>query len=225
MSLASDIINTQQSRSSAESTVNKVADASQQLGRDDFLKLMLAQMKNQDPFKAMDPTAFLGQLAQFSTVSGIQDMQGSIGTLAEAMRSSQVLDGSTMVGRDVLVATDEATLGETGSVKGAVNVPEGTTRALLNIKDVSGALVRTVQLSATAGMNDFTWDGTTSLGERAEAGRYSVEIEATVDGANSSLETMLSDRVNSVTIDANKGLTLNTTNSGSRALSDVRRVM
>jgi len=224
MTIASDIINAQQSRASAD-TVSKVGSASQQLGRDDFLKLMLAQMKNQDPFKATDPTAFLSQLAQFSQVSGIQDMQSSMDSLATSMRSTQVLDGSTMVGRDVLVATDEAVLGETGSIKGAVNIPEGTSSAVLNIKDSSGALVRSVQLSTTQGMNDFTWDGTTSLGERAAAGRYSVEIEAAIDGQNGSLETMLADRVGSVTIDSTKGLVLNTSNSGSRALSDVRRVM
>jgi len=225
MSTASDIINAQQSRSSTTDTVSKLGQASQALGRDDFLKLMLAQMKNQDPFKATDPTAFLSQLAQFTQVSGIQDMQGSMDSLAASMRSSQVLDGSSLVGRDVLVASDAAVLSSTGSIKGSVTIPEGTTNAVLSIKDASGTLVRTMQLPTTAGMNDFTWDGTNNLGERVDAGNYSVDIEAAVDGGNSSLETLLSDRVNSVTIDSTKGLVLNTNNSGSRALSDVRRVM
>jgi len=225
MSIASDIINGQQNRTSTTDTVSKMGSASQALGRDDFLKLMMAQMKNQDPFKAMDPTAFVGQLAQFSQVSGIQDMQSSMDSLAQSMRSTQVLDGSSMVGRDVLVATDEAVIGETGGIKGAVNMPAGVESAVLNIKDSAGTLVRSVQLSTTAGTNDFTWDGTTSLGERARAGTYSVEIQATADGLNGSLEPMLADRVSSVTIDATKGLVLNTTNSGSRALADVRRVM
>jgi hypothetical protein len=65
----------------------------------------------------------------------------------------------------------------------------------------------------------------TGAGERAAAGEYSFEVVANVGGANESLETLLSDRVNSVTIDATKGLTLNTTTLGPRSLSDVRRVM
>ena len=225
MSIASDIINNTQSSADIASTVKGLDKASQELGRDDFLKLMLAQMKNQDPFKAMDPTQFLGQLAQFSTVSGIQDMQSSIGTLASTMRSSQVLDGSTMVGRDVLIASDATSLGATGSVKGAVDMPEGAISAQLNIRDSSGALVRSMALPTGTGLTDFTWDGTTGLGTRAEAGKYSFDIDASVGGENTSLETLLTDRVNSVTIDATKGLTLNTTGLGPRALSDVRRVM
>src|SRR6185295_17184769 len=87
---------------------------SDQLGQNEFLKLILAQLKNQDPFKAMDPSQFLGQLAQF-------------GTLSDSMRSSQVLDGSTMIGREVLVASEGATLQAEGSVHGAFDVPAGAT--------------------------------------------------------------------------------------------------
>src|ERR1700741_111746 len=90
-----------------------------QLGQAEFLELMIAQLKNQDPFKAMDPSQFLGQLAQFGTVSGIQEMQAAFGTLLDAMRSSQVLDGSAMIGRDVLVASEGATLQAEGPVRGA----------------------------------------------------------------------------------------------------------
>ena len=224
MSIA-DIINGTAGASASASNTAKLGAAPDMLGRDDFLKLMLAQLKNQDPMKAMDPSEFLGQLAQFSTVSGIQEMQTSIGTLAESMRSAQVLDGSTMIGRDILVAGEDATLGATGSVRGAVDMPTGAVSAQMNIRDASGQLVRSMSVSTTAGLQDFTWDGTTNAGERAAAGDYSFEVVANVGGATESLETLLSDRVNSVTIDATKGLTLNTAALGPRSLSDVRRVM
>ncbi|MET0660836.1 MAG: flagellar hook capping FlgD N-terminal domain-containing protein [Steroidobacteraceae bacterium] len=84
-----------------------------QLGQGEFLKLMIAQLRNQDPFKAMDPTQFLGQLAQFGTVSGIQEMQSAFTTLSDSMRASQVLDGATMVGRDVLVDQSDVAVGTT----------------------------------------------------------------------------------------------------------------
>jgi len=196
-----------------------------QLGQAEFLELMIAQLKNQDPFKAMDPSQFLGQLAQFGTVSGIQDMQAAFGTLSDAMRSSQVLDGATMVGREVLVPSDEVALQADGSVHGAIDVPTGTTALQVNIRDASGTLVRRMQLPTNAGLNDFTWDGIADNGTRAPAGEYSLEAVANVAGKSGSLEMLIAGRVNSVTIDAATGLTLNTSNLGARGLSDVRRVM
>jgi flagellar basal-body rod modification protein FlgD len=196
-----------------------------QLGQAEFLELMIAQLKNQDPFKAMDPSQFLGQLAQFGTVTGIQEMQTAFATLSESMRSSQVLEGATMVGRDVLVASDEITLQSEGSVRGALDIPSGANSVQVNVRDASGQLVRRMSVTPTAGLTDFTWDGVTDNGVRAAAGEYTFEAIANVGGRAASLEMLLASRVSSVTIDATRGLTLNTTDLGSRALSDVRRVM
>src|SRR5687767_11607715 len=132
-----------------------------QLGQAEFLELMIAQLKNQDPFKAMDPSQFLGQLAQFGTVTGIQEMQSAFATLSESMRSSQVLEGATMVGRDVLVASDEITLQSEGTIRGALDIPSGASSVQINVRDDSGQLVRRMTVPPTAGLTDFTWDGTT----------------------------------------------------------------
>lgn len=196
-----------------------------QLGQAEFLELMIAQLKNQDPFKAMDPSQFLGQLAQFGTVSGIQEMQAAFGTLSDAMRSSQVLDGSAMIGRDVLVASDAATLQAEGSVRGALDVPTGATGLTLNVRDANGTLVRRMTLPTTTGLQDFSWDGIADNGTRAPAGEYSFEAVASGGGKSISLEMLLASRVTSVTIDSQTGLQLNTSTLGARSLSDVRRVM
>jgi flagellar basal-body rod modification protein FlgD len=196
-----------------------------QLGQAEFLELMIAQLKNQDPFKAMDPSQFLGQLAQFGTVSGIAEIKEAFGTLSESMRSSQVLDGATMVGREVLVPSDEVMLQAEGSVKGAIDVPTGTNALQVNIHDANGALVRRMTLPTTSGLQEFSWDGAADNGTRAPAGEYTFEAVANVAGRSGSLEMLMAGRVNSVTIDAATGLTLNTSNLGSRALGDVRRVM
>src|ERR1044071_7365466 len=127
MSIA-DIINGTGSSTAKQGSVGK----KDQLGQGQFLELMVAQLKNQDPFKAMDPSQFLGQLAQFGTVTGIQEMQGAFASLSEALRSSQVLGGSTMVGREVLLAADQTTLGEAGGISGAVEVPTGASAVELN---------------------------------------------------------------------------------------------
>jgi len=222
MSIADVINGTGNAAAAARSGDTQPKD---QLGQTQFLELMIAQLKNQDPFKAMDPSQFLGQLAQFGTVSGIQEMQSAFTTLSESMRSSQVLDGATMVGREVLVASDAAGLGTEGSVRGAVEIPAGASSVQVNVRDAAGQLVRRMALPPTSGMTDFSWDGTTDNGVRASAGEYSFDIVANVGGRSTSLETLLASRVSSVTIDAGRGLTLNTASLGSRALSEVRRVM
>jgi flagellar basal-body rod modification protein FlgD len=199
--------------------------ATSALGSEEFLKLMITQLRNQDPFKPMEPTQFLGQLAQFGTVSGIQDMQGSLGTLSDSLRSQQVLGGSTLVGRDVLSNASEVALGETGEIRGAVDIPEGTRTAMLVITDSSGVLVRRMELSSQSGEQDFTWDGTDDKGERVRPGQYTIEAIADVGGTPEQLVTGIVSRVGSVTIDPNSfKLTLNT-QMGPVALSSVRRVM
>lgn len=195
------------------------------LGQDAFLQLMVAQLRNQDPLKPMDPSEFLGQLAQFGTVSGIQNMQDSIAGLSDALRSSQLLNGTSLVGHEVMVAANEATLGEQGEVQGSATLPEGTTVAALLVTDSSGQLVRRMSLSAQEGEQGFSWDGLDDRGQRAAAGNYRFSTVVTVGGDTGEIETRLMGRVGSVTIDpANQGLTLNT-DLGAFALSSVRSVM
>jgi flagellar basal-body rod modification protein FlgD len=195
------------------------------LGQAQFMQLMIAQLRNQDPTKPVDPSEFLGQLAQFGTVSGIQDMQGSLAVLSDSLRSSQLLGGTNLVGHDVMAEADTANLGAAGGIGGAVTIPEGTNAALLVITDASGQLVRRMPLSSQQGVTEFQWDGTTDLGERAPAGSYTIEALANVGGADEQLETQLSSRVGSVTLDpATNNLTLNT-DIGPIPLSRVRRVM
>lgn len=190
-----------------------------------FMTLMLTQLKNQDPLNPQDPTAFLGQLAQMSTVTGIQGMQTGITSLSDSLRSSQVIDGTSMVGHTISAVTGSSSLGSTGGVNGSVTIPQGTSQAAIAITDASGVLVRTLPLPTTTGATGFSWDGTRDDGTRAPAATYTYSAVATVGGIPQQLETQISSKVSSVTIDTTtNSLTLNTDN-GSVALSAVRSVM
>jgi flagellar basal-body rod modification protein FlgD len=196
-----------------------------ELGQDAFLQLMVAQMKNQDPTKPADPTEFLGQLAQFSQVTGIQQMRDSIGSLSDSLRSSQVLGGTSLVGHAVLAAGDSATLGESGEIYGSTTIPDGASEATIVVTDASGQQVARVPLSTTRGDTDFVWDGTTGLGTRAPPGTYKFTAIANVGGSSQQLETQLASYVHSVSIDPKTyQLTLNT-DIGPIALSAVRQVL
>jgi flagellar basal-body rod modification protein FlgD len=222
MSVA-DLINSTSSATSAASAGG--AKKKDQLGQTEFLQLMIAQLKNQDPFKALDPTQFLGQLAQFGTVSGIQEMQTAFAQMAESMRASQVLDGATLVGREVLVASAYAALGGEGAIRGAIDVPPDATSVEIRVLDSAGQLVRRIEVPARSGLQDFEWDGTGEDGERLAPGEYMLEATASLGGTTVELETFVADRIQSVTIDARRGLALNTSNLGARTLGEVRRVM
>ena len=77
--------------------------ANDELGQSEFLDLMIAQLQHQDPLNPADSGEFLGQLAQFGTVNGITELQNSFADLATSLQSSQALQASTLVGRNVLI--------------------------------------------------------------------------------------------------------------------------
>src|SRR5688500_14063521 len=95
------------------------------LGIDEFLTLMTTQLKNQDPMKPLEGTEFIAQLAQFGAVSGIQQMQTSMETLAASLRSTQALNGATLVGREVLAPSSAINHAEGSSTSGEIEVPAG----------------------------------------------------------------------------------------------------
>src|SRR6478752_4143091 len=92
------------------------ANKSNDLDQNAFLKLMIAQLKNQDPTKPQDPSEFMSQHAQFSQVTSTQNMEKSITTLSDSMRSTQLLNGTSLVGHDILAASDTDTIEAGGTV-------------------------------------------------------------------------------------------------------------
>jgi len=210
---------------SAVSGASATAAARDRLGQKDFIELMLAQFQNQDPLKPLDGTQFIGQLAQFSTVTGIEEMGASLASLAESLRSDQMLAGAALVGRAVLVPSSRAVLGEAGEVRGAIDVPEGAQQVLVTVRDAAGQVVRQMNVAAGAGLVDFRWDGLTGGGGRAPPGEYSLGAIATGGGRSVSLPTLLDDQVRSVTLDTSgRQFVLNTHHQGPVRLADVRRI-
>ena len=210
---------------STTSSTASINNSATSLGINDFLTLMSTQLENQDPTQPLDSTAFVSQLAQFGTVSGIQGMQSTIQSLSDSMRASQTLTGASMVGHAVLAASSTANLTSGSTVSGAVTVPANTSSVELNIKDASGAVVRQIQIASDAGQEAFTWDGLTDSGAQAPTGTYTLSVNATVSGVAQSLSPSVIGTVTSVSIDTStNAVTLNTPQLGSVALSAVQQV-
>jgi flagellar basal-body rod modification protein FlgD len=223
MTIATDPIQNWAAQAQAASEAQQKKD--QTLGIDSFLTLMTAQLKNQDPLKPLEGTEFISQLAQFGTVSGVQSMQTSLETLASSLRSTQTLNGATMIGRDILASASSFDHTQGGTVSGQIDVPAGTSSLQLRITDSSGAVVREIQLETAEGTQNFTWDGLRNDGTQAESDTYDIEAVAGVRGETGSLEVLMAGRVSSVSLDATgTNLTLNTAALGQVSMADVRRV-
>ncbi len=200
--------------------------SSNNLGIDDFLMLMTTQLKNQDPLKPLEGTEFVSQLAQFGSVSGIQQMQNSMDALATSLRSNQALSGTALVGHDVFASAGSFDFTQGVPVGGEVDVPNGAASLQIRITDSAGQVVREVSVAPQDGTNAFTWDGKRDDGTAAGSGHYDIEAIAQVGSGNESLNILMAGRVASVTLDSTgTGLTLNTPALGPISLANVRRVM
>jgi flagellar basal-body rod modification protein FlgD len=210
----------------ASTPAQQSTGASNQLDQNSFLQLMITEFKNQDPSQPADPSQMLSQLAQFSTVTGIQGMQNSISGLTNSLMSSQLLNGATIVGHQVLAPQSNLSLASNQTVNGAVDVPTGVSAVSIAITDASGQVVRQITIPSQSGLTNFSWDGLEDNGAAAPPGNYGISAVGNVAGQNQSLQTLIASRVNSVTIDpTTQGLTLNTDTIGSIALSAVRQIM
>ncbi len=200
---------------------------SDKLGQTEFLKLMVTQLNNQDPLKPMESGEFYTQIAQFSTVAGIQDLQDTFQQVATAMYSGQALQASAMVGRSVLVPSETVQLGPDGGVTGAIDVPVGTSQLTVGIYDAAGQFVRRLDLGAqNTGSTQFNWDGRNDEGVRVADGTYYIEADMQLDGRSFALDTLVTARVDSVTMGRNgQGITLNVAGIGPVALGNVKQVM
>ena len=215
--------------SAASSLVSSATSGSKNsmssLGINDFITLMTTQLKYQDPTQPQDSTQFIAQLAQFSTVSGVQEMNTSMGSLVEQLRNSQALNATALVGHSVLVDAESMDVESGQSVAGVIDTPTAASNINLAISDASGQLVRQFSVPARNGESAFVWDGRDDSGSPVPAGNYRFSAIANVAGASTSLSTSLLANVISVTIDSsNNTLQLNTDAIGSVQMSDVKKI-
>jgi flagellar basal-body rod modification protein FlgD len=195
------------------------------LTMNDFLTLMTAQLQNQDPLNPTDSNQFLSQLSELSTVEGISQLNTSMSTLSDSMLSSQALTSAALVGHGILAPGSSAAYTSGQALSGAVQVPTGATSVGLTITNAAGAVVDQQGVPASAGLQNFSWNGNMSNGQPAPSGTYSVSANAVVGGASQTASTYLNGTVSSVTLGASgESPILNTAQLGPIALSDVQQI-
>src|SRR3954447_6070974 len=137
----------------------------------DFLKLMTTQLTTQDPFNPVDNTQMVAQMAQFSQVAGIAQMNQSLQTIAASLGGSRLSDATSWIGHSMLVTSDIATPLRDGSYAGQFTLANPADQVSVNFVDGSGAVVHSETLGAqAAGDMSFAWDGKNEAGETVANG-------------------------------------------------------
>ncbi|MDY7578298.1 flagellar hook assembly protein FlgD [Herbaspirillum sp. RTI4] len=202
--------------------------------QNEFLTLLTAQLKNQDPSNPMSNSDLTTQMAQMSTVSGISQLNTTLSSLMTNLQSSQALQATNMIGHGVLAAgssvalttnTTTATDGTSTSTQQGimgVNLAGSADAVTVSVQDANGKTIHTANLGQqSAGVLPITWDGTTDSGTKAASGNYTFTVKAT-SGSTAVAATPLSyGTVASISQSSTGGAKLNVSTIGSINISDV----
>ena len=170
---------------SATSAISGRSKSTEEMNSGDFISLMIAQLKNQDPFEPVDNTQMVAQMAQFSSLSATTEMASTLKSIAAKLGAASTSDALAYVGKTVLTPGSVAYPRTGGGLAGAVELAGATSNVLLTITDANGAVMKSVDLGAqTGGTVNYEWDGNNAAGEPAGAGPFTVTAQAR-DGAKS----------------------------------------
>jgi flagellar basal-body rod modification protein FlgD len=202
--------------------IKNQSTANKELGKNEFLNLLVAQLNNQNPLEPQGNGEFIAQLAQFSQVEGIEKLNTSMGSLLSGYQSSQALQASSLVGRKVIVPTEKAVVDTSESFKASMVLPVSSSNVYVNVYDKTGAVVNRINMGEQAAGNvSFIWDGKDASGNLLPPGTYKFEAQATYEGETKGLYTMLPANVDSVVLGGSE-LMLNLAGLGSVPLSQVQ---
>jgi len=184
---------------------------------DRFLKLLVAQMQNQDPLNPMDNAQVTSQMAQINTVAGIDKLNGTVQSLNAQFVQMQALQGASLVGRDVTVAGDRFAAMADGSAQAGFELDGPADSVTVEVLNAAGHVVDKIQLGALgSGRHGFEWDAA-----GLDPANHSFRVSAQLGAASVGTTPLMLDRVQSVA-NGGDGLTLQLERSGSVSYADVR---
>jgi flagellar basal-body rod modification protein FlgD len=158
-----------------------------EISRDDFMKLLIAQLQNQDPLSPLDNQEFAVQLAQFNSLEQLVGLNEKLDALANQQGLVSQFSSTALIGKQVSGKGNEVNLGATGNASLYYDLGANAAKVTVKVANASGTLVRQIDVGTQkAGPQSAIWDGKNSLGQSLPAGVYSFEVEA-VDAAGKSV--------------------------------------
>lgn len=205
---------------------NSEIDEQQQLSQEDFFSLLSQQLAYQDPFSPVDNSEMIAQMASFTTAEGIATMGNEFAGIKEVLNSSQALEASSLVGKKVLIPSNQTFLSDGGTASGSINTATGAYSTLVSVENENGVVVRSIDMGDVgAGNQRFEWDGLDSQGKPAAEGIYTFSAYGTVNGNGEELATATYAHVESVSLGGGtSGVNLNLKGLGGILLTDAIEV-
>jgi flagellar basal-body rod modification protein FlgD len=170
-----------------------------ELGKEDFLKLMIVQLTQQDPMNPQNSTEYVAQLAQFTSLERMVNMERTMEHVALAATATNSTLAVGFIGKTVMASGDQVTLGKTGGTQIAFNLAKDAPDVTVEIRSEDGELIKSFEMSGKEGENKLSWDGMTDDGKRAYAGEYTISVKASdVKGNEIGVYTQVQETVKSV---------------------------
>jgi len=189
--------------------------------QDRFLKLLVAQMNNQDPMSPMDNAQLTSQMAQINTVSGIQELNQAVNNISSQFGAMQMLQGSSLIGRDVMYAGNQLNV-QNGVAKGAVDLAAAVEDLKIQITNSAGTVLDTLALGAkSAGRTNFSWNASSYNG----SDNVYMKVVATAGGKPMDATGYVAGTVKSVGSDTKGALSLQLQNGKQLSYSDVQAIL
>jgi len=193
--------------------------------QDRFLKLLVTQMKNQDPLNPMDNAQVTSQLAQINTVNGIQQLNTTMQNMSASFMSAQSLQSAALIGRTVITDGNTLALVSGGQVAGGAQLAQPADSVKVNIVAGNGSIVRQIELGPQrAGLAGFQWDGLDNAGANVASGNYSFQVAATSGGQKVDATTVRAGTVSGVTLGSD-GLRVTVGGIGDIQMQQIRNIM
>ncbi|MBT41655.1 MAG: flagellar hook assembly protein FlgD [Idiomarina sp.] len=197
----------------------------QRLEQEDFFQLLTQQLNMQDPTKPADNDQMIAQMTNFTMAEGISELSKQFTAFTENMNSSQALQASTLVGRNVLVPTNKAHMEAGGTASGMIATQQSAQNVRISVKDESGAVVRTINLGDIGqGTKDFQWDGLDEAGNPLPEGKYTFTANARIGDSSEELPLQMNAAVQSVSMGGERGIVLNLKGLGGINFADVTEI-
>lgn len=198
-------------------------------GADRFLKLLVAQMKNQDPLNPLDNAQVTSQMAQISTVQGIEKLNTSMQKWLTQSSAVQQLDGAALIGKRVLVEGSGLELAggtsRTAPARGGYELDASAAQVRIEVLDAAGKVVSTTERAgAAAGVHTFDWDGRDASGKALADGRYTLRVTAGEAGALKPVSTLTAGTVTAI-VSSSEGARIELGAAGQRAVNDVKGIL
>lgn len=221
--LLNNDINSLSNNPTAMPSINKGS----QLSQDDFMKLLLAQMRMQSPENPFDSNTMMQQISQLTTLSATKGMEQSVKSLNANLGTSQVLTAAQLVGKKVQVLNDKSPLIDGLGLKSALLIPANAEKTTVTIKDANDKVVKVMDLGGqAAGTFDFSWDGRDSANIQRQPGLYTISATSVVNGNDIAIQSAGTFNVASVGLDRNGGgVVLNLDEVGTASMDDVIKIM